>query len=188
MFGLYPAGPDWVQHFNAKTPARDIQQLLVKHAGFTPALFHQPYGPARGAVLAVRHGFVVMVHEENATELELVVAPDVETTNLLWSHSNGYASQWSAREIKALSGCDSWEELLKVAGTRFRAACTALERAIDGSIVPADPPAETATAVASPAVADPVISLPYPDDDDVPWLPSDYLHDVPQQEGFPCDR
>ncbi|HKR42437.1 MAG TPA: hypothetical protein VJU59_22660 [Paraburkholderia sp.] len=84
MFGLYPAGPDWVQHFNATSAAREIQQLLVKHAGFTAGLFHQPYGPARGAVIAVRHGFVVMVHEDDAAELELVVAPDVEMTNLLW--------------------------------------------------------------------------------------------------------
>ncbi|WP_322054921.1 hypothetical protein [Paraburkholderia bannensis] len=187
MFGLYPAGPDWVQHFNATTPVREIQQLLVKHAGFTAALLHQPYGPARGAVLAVRHGFVVMVHEENATELELVVAPDVEMTNLLWSHSNGYASQWSARELKALSGCDSWEQLLKAAGTRFRAACTALERAIDGSIVPTEVTAEPAARTAG-APADPVMSSSFPDDDDVPWLPSDYLHDAPPQEGFPCDR
>jgi hypothetical protein len=192
MFGLYPAGPDWVQQFNAKTPAREIQQLLVSHAGFTAALFHQPYGPARGAVLAIRHGFVVMVHEENAAELELVVAPDVEMTNLLWSHSNGYASQWSPRELNALSGCDNWEQLLKVAGTRFRAACTALERAIDGSLVPADPPAGTASTVSTVSAVhavvapDPVISSSYPDDDDVPWLPSDYLQDVPQ-EGL-CDR
>lgn len=193
MFGLYPAGPDWVQQFNAEMPARDIQQLLVKHAGFTAALFHQPYGPARGAVIAIRHGFVVMVHEEDAAEPELVVAPDVEMTNLLWSHSSGYASQWSPRELKALSGCDSWEQLLKVAGTRFRAACTALERAIDGSLVTAGPPAAPASdasavsAVHAVVAPDPVISSPYPDDDDVPWLPSDYLQDVPQ-EGLSCDR
>ncbi|CAB3808842.1 hypothetical protein LMG28688_06860 [Paraburkholderia caffeinitolerans] len=177
MFGLYPAGPDWVQHFNATSSARDVQQLLVKHAGFTAGLFHQPYGPARGAVIAVRHGFVVMVHEDNASEVELVVAPDVEMTNLLWSHSNGYASQWSPRELKALTACDSWEQLLKLAGTRFRAACTALERAIDGSIVPV-----------ATAPVDPVIAAPFPDDDDVPWLPSDYLHDAPVGEGIPCDR
>lgn len=187
MFGLYPAGPDWVRHFDATLSATDIQQLLVKHAGFTAALFHQPYGAARGAVIAVRHGFVVMVHERDASGLQLVVAPDVEMTNLLWSHSNGYASQWSARELKALSGCDSWEQLLTVAGTRFRAACTMLERAIDGSIVPAEVIAEPA-AQAAVAPADPVMSSSFPDDDDVPWLPSDYLHDVPPQEGFPCDR
>jgi hypothetical protein len=128
-----------------------------------------------------------MVHEENATELELVVAPDVEMTNLLWSHSNGYASQWSGRELKALSGCESWKQLLKVAGTRFRAACTALERAIDGSIVPAEVIAEPAPQTAG-APADPVMSSSFPDDDDLPWLPSDYLHDVPPQEGFSCDR
>jgi hypothetical protein len=181
MFGLYPAGPDWVQHFNATSPARDIQQLLVKYAGFTPGLFHQPYGPARGTVIAVRHGFVVMVHEDDASELELVVAPDVEMTNLLWSHSNGYASQWSPRELKALTACDSWEQLLKVAGTRFRAACTALERAIAGTIVPA------AVHPAPPPV-DPVIAASLPDDDDTPWLPSDYLHDAPGGEGMSCDR
>ncbi|MEM5314189.1 hypothetical protein [Paraburkholderia sp. JHI869] len=174
MFGLYPAGPDWVQHFNATCAAREIQQLLVKHAGFTAGLFHQPYGPARGAVIAVRHGFVVMVHDDDASELELVVAPDVEMTNLLWSHSNGYASQWSPRELKALTACDSWEQLLKLAGTRFRAACTALERAIDGTIVPAPEP------------VDPVIAASFPDD--VPWLPSDYLHDSLVGEGMPCDR
>lgn len=183
MFGLYPAGPAWVQHFTATTPAREIQQLLVKHAGFTAGLFHQPYGPARGSVIAVRHGFVVMVHDDNAREIECVVAPDVEMTNLLWSHSNGYASQWSPRELKALTACDSWEQLLTLAGTRFRAACTALERAIDGTIVPPAPAPATVT-----AVADPVIGASLPNDDDVPWLPSDYLHDVPLLEGLPCDR
>ncbi|MFP3709578.1 hypothetical protein SB783_36810 [Paraburkholderia sp. SIMBA_009] len=185
MFGLYPAGPAWVRHFNATSSATDIQQLLVKHAGFTAALFHQPYGAARGFVIAVRHGFVVMVHERDAAELELVVAPDVEMTNLLWSHSNGYASQWSARELKALTGCDSWEKLLKVAGTRFNAACTALERAVDGTIVP---PAPEPVVAAPVAAVDRIVSSSFPDDDDVPWLPSDYLQDVPFAEGLSCDR
>jgi len=182
MFGLYPAGPEWARHFTSTTPAREIQQLLVKHAGFTAGLFHQPYGPARGAVIAVRHGFVVMVHEVDAAEIEFVVAPDVEMTNLLWSHSNGYASQWSPRELKALTACESWEQLLTMAGTRFRAACTALERAIDGTI---EPPAPVPVKAAVP---DPVIAASLPDDDDVPWLPSDYLHEVPLVEGLPCDR
>ncbi|WP_321853249.1 hypothetical protein [Paraburkholderia tropica] len=195
MFGLYPAGPDWVRNFNATLSATDIQQLLVKHAGFTAALFHQPYGAARGAVIAVRHGFVVMVHERDAHELELVVAPDVEMTNLLWSHSNGYASQWSARELKALTACDSWEKLLAMAGTRFNAACTALERAIDGTIVPpavptpAEPEQVVAAApVAAIAAVDAIVSSSFPDDDDVPWLPSDYLQDVAFAEGLSCDR
>lgn len=199
MFGLYPAGPDWVRHFNATLSAVDIQQLLVKHAGFTAALFHQPYGPARGAVVAVRHGFVVMVHERDADELELVIAPDVEMTNLLWSHSHGYASQWSAREIKALTGCENWEQLLKMAGTRFSAACTALERAIDGTIVPPAPaqpaaPVERVATTVAVAPIDRIVSSSFPDDDDVPWLPSDYLHDDPAglpgmtDGGLPCDH
>lgn len=184
MFGLYPAGPAWVRHFNATSSATDIQQLLVKHAGFTAALFHQPYGVARGFVIAVRHGFVVMVHERDAAELELVVAPDVEMTNLLWSHSHGYASQWSARELKALTACESWEKLLKLSGTRFAAACTALERAIDGTIAPPAPEA----VVAAPVAVDRIVSSSFPDDDDVPWLPSDYLQDVQFAEGLSCDR
>jgi hypothetical protein len=179
MFGLYPAGPAWVQHFNATSPSRDIRHLLVKHAGFTAGLFHQPYGQARGTVIAVRHGFVVMAHEMQSDTPELVVAPDVEMTNLLWSHSSGYASQWSPRELKALTGCASWEALINHAGKSFREACSSLERAIDGSIVP---PAPHSVPV------DRVLSASLPDDDDAPWLPSDYLHDAPFGEGTSCDR
>lgn len=176
MFGLYPAGPDWVRLFNATSTPRDLQQLLVKHAGFTAGLFHQPYGQDRGTVIAVRHGFLVMVLDDHALKPELVVAPDVEMTNLLWSHSSGYASQWSPRELKALTGCDSWDMLLNRAGKWFSEACAAVERAVDGTLAP-------------PATApvDPVIASSLPDDDDVPWLPSDYLHDTPLGEGLPCD-
>ncbi|WP_028218887.1 hypothetical protein [Paraburkholderia oxyphila] len=177
MFGLYPAGPDWVQHFDPTSTARNIQQLLVKHAGFTAGLFHQPYGDARGTVIAVRRNFVVMCAELEADTPELVVAPDVALTNLLWSHSSGYASQWSPRELKALTGCNSWDMLLNCAGTWYREACSAVERAIDGTIVPAAPPP-----------VDPVIATPLPDDDDAPWLPPDYMHDAPIGEGMPCDR
>jgi hypothetical protein len=184
MFGLYPAGPDWVRHFTASISAREIQQLLVKHAAFTAGLFHQPYGRARGAVIALRRGFLVMTEDIDAVEPELVVAPDVELTNLLWSHSSGYASQWSPRELKALTRCESWQALLGESGGWFSEACSALERAIDGSLVS---PTSVPVPVAARAPADPGIGASL-GDDDVPWLPSDYLHDVLPVEGFQCDR
>ncbi|PVX85731.1 hypothetical protein [Paraburkholderia unamae] len=179
MFGLYPSGPAWVRHFTATVPAREIQQLLVKHAGFVAGLFHQPFGAQRGAVIAQRNGFVVMTDDLEASHAELVVAPDVELTNLLWSQSSGYANQWSARELHALTGCDGWESLLKAAGNWFSRAGDDLALAVAGTL------GAKPVAPAAPAI-DPVLSVSFPDDDDAPWLPSDYLHETPFAEGMSC--
>jgi hypothetical protein len=57
--------------------------------------------------------------------------------------------------------------------------------ACDGTIVP---PAPEPVVAAPVAAVDRIVSSSLPDDDDVPWLPSDYLQDVPFTEGLSCDR
>ena len=50
MFGLYPAGPNWVRTFAlGDCSSRDLQKSLVDLAGFTAAIQHQPFGQHRGA-------------------------------------------------------------------------------------------------------------------------------------------
>jgi hypothetical protein len=176
MFGLYPAGPAWIRHFTASTQMRDLQQLLVKHAGFTAGIFHQPFGADRGAVIAQKGCFLVLGSTVDAGNPELAVVPDVQTQNLLWSFNTGYASQWSDRELLALTSCSGWEALLKQVGQEFNAICTFVEQALDGSLVPPAPQ------------PDPLLSRMLADDDDAPWLPSDYLFDSPMPETPSCAR
>jgi hypothetical protein len=48
--------------------------------------------------------------------------------------------------------------------------------AIDGTLAkPVEPPR-----------SDRIVAASFPDDDDVPWLPSDYLHDAPGPEVLTC--
>ncbi|MFC0402976.1 hypothetical protein [Paraburkholderia rhizosphaerae] len=176
MFGLYPAGPSWIRHFNGSTQARELQQLLVKHAGFTAGIFHQPFGPDRGAVVAQKGSFLVLGSDIDAGNPELAVVPDVQTQNLLWSFNTGYANQWSDRELRALTGCTGWDALLRQVTAEFGAICTFVERALDGSLVPPAPQ------------PDPLLSRMLADDDDAPWLPSDYLFDSPMPEAPSCVR
>ncbi|CAE6837041.1 hypothetical protein R69658_06551 [Paraburkholderia aspalathi] len=183
MFGLYPAGSNWVRHYNATASARLLQQDLVNHARFTAGIFHQPFGAERGAVLAQRDSCLVLTNSIDSDQPELVVVPDVEMQNLLWSFNSGYANQWGSRELKVLTGCDNWDGVLKHAAAQFAKVCDDVQRAVDGTLVkPA--PAETASVDARP---DPVLSASFSNDDDVPWLPSDYLFDSPIPGGAPCD-
>ena len=179
MFGLYPAGSDWTRRFLSSAPARDVQQLLVNHAAFTAGIFHQPFGTDRGAVVAQRDSVLVLAAPADGDASEFAVVPDVQLQNLLWSFNQGYAMQWSDRELRVLTGCDGWDALLKKAAADFAKACDTVNAAIDGSLVkPVEPPKPT------PVIAARMPELP--DDDDAPWLPSDYLHDAPGPEVLSC--
>lgn len=182
MFGLYPAGSNWVRHYNATATARLLQQDLVKHAGFTAGIFHQPFGTARGAVLAQRDSCLVLSDFTESESPELVVVPDVEMQNLLWSFNSGYANQWSGRELKALTGCDDWDRLLKQATSQFAKVCDDVEKAVAGKLVQTPPPVPASKGDGP----DQVVSASFHNDDDAPWLPSDYLFDSPVPEESSC--
>jgi hypothetical protein len=178
MFGLYPAGPQWVRHFSAKVTPRSIQQLLTEHAGFTAGIFHQPFGDLRGAVLAQMGNCLVLASAAESGSSDLAVVPDVQMQNLLWSFETGYANQWGARELHALTGCNNWDALLREARGEFSRVCEFVGRAVDGTLVKAAPT----------AAPDPIVGMMYSNDDDVPWVPSDYLYDAPASEGPSCAR
>jgi hypothetical protein len=176
MFGLYPAGPQWVRHFSAKTAPRSIQQLLTEHAGFTAGIFHQPFGDLRGAVLAQMGNCLVLASSVDSHSSDLAVVPDVQMQNLLWSLNCGYASQWGARELQALTGCDNWDALLRQASAEFSRVSEVVGKAVDGTLVKPAP-------AASP---DPVVGVMYSNDDDAGWVPPDYLFDAPAMEVPSC--
>jgi hypothetical protein len=176
MFGLYPAGPIWTRYFTANAPVHEFQQLLVRHAGFTAGIFHQPFGTGRGAVIAQKGCFLVLGSTSNGNEPELAIVPDVQTQNLLWSFNVGYANQWSERELRALTGCSGWDVLLKQVGQEYASVCSFVERALDGSLIPAKPK------------PDPLLSRMLDDDDNAVWLPPDYQFDSPMPEESSCGR
>jgi hypothetical protein len=176
MFGLYPAGPRWVRHFSSKQTPREIQQLLTENAGFTAGVFHQPFGDHRGAVIAQKGNCLILAAAGNANSSDLVAVPDVQTQNLLWSFNSGYANQWGARELHALTGCDNWDALLKMVSAEFADVCDAVRRAADGTLARR----------AADAAPDPVVGMMFSNDDDVPWVPSEYLYDAPAPEGSTC--
>ncbi|WGS55053.1 hypothetical protein LFL96_36875 (plasmid) [Paraburkholderia sp. D15] len=174
MFGLYPAGSNWVRHFNAAASARMLQHDLATYARFTAGIFFEPFGVERGAVIAQRDCCLVLADAINADEPEIVVVPDVEMQNLLWSFNSGYANQWSGRELKALTGCGSWDQVLKQASAQFAKVCDDVEKCIAGEFVKAS------TLVA--ANPDPSVPVSFYNDDNAPVLPSDYLFDSPLPE------
>ncbi|WP_020423678.1 hypothetical protein [Cupriavidus sp. WS] len=148
------------------TQADLVARLCDNHSFVRGAQF-QPFGPNRGAVVAVRaHMLVMVLHTEGGTTW-LSVAPSKEIQDLLWSFSNGYASQWSAMELKALSGCDDWNALQAMAHGQFAAAVRSLERAIAGMPEYDAPPVLDAL------------------DENTLELPPDYLQSV-SLEDAPC--
>ncbi|AME28640.1 hypothetical protein AXG89_33160 (plasmid) [Burkholderia sp. PAMC 26561] len=134
MFGLYPAGSDWIRTFASEhRPAREIQKSLVDHAGFTAAIFHQPFGEHRGAVIA-QSGKVLVMSATAPGICNIAVTPTVELQHLLWSYREGYATQWSAMEIRTLTGHSGWDELLISARREFAKVCDLVSAAIDGTL------------------------------------------------------
>ncbi|MBR8191567.1 hypothetical protein ACRPM7_05105 [Burkholderia vietnamiensis] len=173
MFGLYPAGANWTKFIACRTNVRTLQQSLVECAGFVAGIFHQPFGQQRGVVVAERNGFLVLADSIEADGAELVVVPDVQLQNLLWSFNSGYAGQWSPRELHALTGKADWNALLTHCAAEFRGLCEVVERAADGKL-------------SKPAPAPTAADVPWPDDGNEAWLPTEYLHDAPFQEASPC--
>jgi hypothetical protein len=157
MFGLYPAGSEWVRVFALDDQdERDIQKSLVDHAGFTPAILHQPFGKDRGAVLA-QSGPMLVLRATTPGSNQIVVTAAVEMQHLLWSYHTGMATQWSPMEIRTLTGYVGWDELLTCARREFARACEKVEAAIAGKL-------HAPVAVAERV--DPMVE-PFPDDDDV---------------------
>ncbi|SAL84808.1 hypothetical protein AWB67_06776 [Caballeronia terrestris] len=136
MFGLYPAGPSWVRTFAlGDCSSRDLQKSLVDLAGFTAAIQHQPFGQYRGAVLA-QFGQTLLLLSTTPGACEAAVTPTVEMQHLLWSYQEGYASQWSAAEIRSLTGHSGWSELLTNARHEFSRTCDQVAAAVDGTLQP----------------------------------------------------
>lgn len=134
MFGLYPAGPEWVRSFSlADNSASDIQKALVDFAGFNTAIQHQPFGQHRGAVLA-QFGQTLLLLATTPGATEVAVTPTVQMQHLLWSYQEGYASQWSSAEIRSLTGYSGWSELLTNARREFSRACDHVSSALDGRL------------------------------------------------------
>ncbi|BCF95257.1 hypothetical protein [Paraburkholderia largidicola] len=190
MFGLYPAGAQWVRHFSANRAPRDIGKVLTVHGGFNAGIFHTPFGEHRGAVIAQSGRFLILAAVVNVANAELAVVPDVQMQNLLWSFETGYANQWGPRELLALTGVDNWDGLIRRTSAEYAAVCKTVEGAVDGALekraVEAAAAAEVAKAEAltRAATPDPVVGRMFPSDDDAPWLPSDYLFDAPEVQ--PC--
>lgn len=197
MFGLYPAGAQWVRHFSANRAPRDIGKVLTGHAGFNAGIFHMPFGEHRGAVIAQSGRFLILAAAVNVAQAELAVVPDVQMQNLLWSFETGYANQWGPRELLALTGVDNWNQLLQRTAAEYAAVCKSVSDAVDGSLerrameaakvaaaaeaAKADTEAKAAQRAAAP---DPIVGRMFSNDDDAPWLPSDYFFD--SSEVQPC--
>jgi hypothetical protein len=174
MFGLYPAGPRWTRRFISGISAGQIRERLVEVASFTAGKLLEPFGKERGAVIASHQGFLVMVDTDlNGTDV--VVVPDVHLQNLLWSVNAGFASQWSDREIKLLTGLGGWNEMLQDSSRKLDFISGIVEQAIDGRLVKPQPVESRATPQQQPGDGE------FPGDES--WIPSDYDYLVPVTQG-----
>jgi hypothetical protein len=173
MFGLYPAGPRWSKRFMSTINAGKVRECLVEVAGFAVGTLFEPFGKDRGAVIASHQGFLVMV-ETDLEGVELVVVPDVQLQHLLWSMNSGCASQWSDREIKILTGCDNWDDLLKESSRKLKFISSMVEQAIEGKLVNVQP-------VEGPEVIQPPADVSSRGDES--WVPSEYDYMVPVTYG-----
>lgn len=169
---LYHAGPEWLFVEETFINRSAMAKRLCDQHGFTQCMMYEPFGPGRGAVIAKRDHMLVMALGEAGGNTFFAVAPSKEMQDLIWSFSNGLASQWSELELRALTGKQDWAAVMKLAGQEFSAARRSVERAIAGELEPDAP------------------SLP-----DVPqWdegameVPSDYLHSCNGSEVSECVR
>ncbi|MDC6177111.1 hypothetical protein [Ralstonia solanacearum] len=165
---LYPAGPEWARCFEVDMPATELAARLVSKHEFTRAMLFQPFGHGRGAVITTRGHMLVMAVETDGQRTIFTVAPTVQMQNLLWSLSNGYTSQWSETELKILTGCSNFRDVLELARTQFAAALRSFERALAGK----------------PEVD---VVITHDDSHDVLEIPSDYYVTGFGSEGAPCD-
>ncbi|MFS8980218.1 hypothetical protein PO002_38170 [Cupriavidus necator] len=168
---LYPAGPDWAHTFQTALAAPTLAARLADAHGFTRGIQFQPFGAGRGAVIAQRDHLLVLAVYAADDQHWYEVTPSLEMQNLLWSFSHGYASQWSALELKALSGCSAWPDVIALARQQFAAAVRSLERALAGL----------------PERDEPAIVPDMPSyDGDVMELPGDYLASMTGVEVAEC--
>ncbi|MFC4518500.1 hypothetical protein [Cupriavidus pinatubonensis] len=166
---LYHAGPNWLHVEESATTRTDLAKRLCENHQFTQCMMYEPFGHGRGAVIARRDHMLVMAITTGGGNTWYAVAPSKELQDLIWSFSNGFAGQWSALELRAVTGLDDWTALLQMAGVQFAAAVRSVARAIAGQ-----PEREL------PATAEmPVF------DGDAMELPSDYLHSF-GLEGVEC--
>lgn len=173
MFGLYPAGPRWTRRFISGIGAAQIRERLVELASFTAGALLEPFGKERGAVIATHQGFLVMV-DADLTSTDVVVVPDIQLQNLLWSMNSGFASQWSNREIKLLTGLGGWDELLQDSSRKLEFISSMVEQAIDGRLVKPQP------AEGQPATSQSRDGASSADDS---WVPSEYDYLEPVTAG-----
>nr|WP_315595285.1 hypothetical protein [uncultured Cupriavidus sp.] len=167
---LYHAGPDWLFVEETFINRSDMAKRLSEQHDFTQCMMYEPFGHGRGAVIAKRDHMLVMALGEAGGNTFFALAPSKELQDLIWSFSNGLASQWSEVDLRALTGQQDWDAVMKLASQQFAAARRSVERAIAGK------PEQDAP------------SLP-----DVPqWeetameVPSDYLHSFTGSEVPEC--
>nr|WP_315593798.1 hypothetical protein [uncultured Cupriavidus sp.] len=142
---LYHAGPDWLFVEETFINRSDMAKRLCEQHGFTQCMMYEPFGPGRGAVIAKRDHMLVMALGEAGANTFFAVAPSKELQDLIWSFSNGLASQWSQLELRALTSREEWGAVMTMAAEQFSAARRSVERAIAGkpahdTPVPADMP------------------------------------------------
>ncbi|RZT29071.1 hypothetical protein [Cupriavidus agavae] len=166
----YPAGPDWLFVEETAINRSDMAKRLAEDHGFTQCMMYEPFGPGRGAVIAKRDYMLVMALGEAGGNTFFAVAPSKELQDLIWSFSNGLASQWSPLELRALTGHEDWAAVMKMAASQLADARRSVERAVSGKLEK-----EGAT------VADVTLY-----DENVMEMPSDYLHSFDAQETFEC--
>ena len=172
MFGIYPAGILWVRRFISAINAAEIRERLVNKASFTAGTLIEPFGKGRGPVIASHQGFLVMV-ETDLKDTDIIVVPDVQLQNLLWSMNSGFSSQWSDREIKLLTGHSGWDDLLQDSNRKLAFISNMVEQAIDGRLLKPQS-SESQQHIESFT--------------EEPWIPADYdnLVLITEGGGSPC--
>jgi len=169
---VYPAGPQWTRTFEAALTASELARRLCEAHGFQEANLYEPFGHGRGAVIAKCGHLLVMALHTDDGKTWFSLTPTKELQDLLWSFSNGYASQWTTLELKLITGCDNWDALLMLAGKQFASAESSVDRAILGK-------AEVVRS--TPAEMPPFYG-------DCIELPPDYLQTVAESEVLECVR
>ncbi|CAG9186103.1 hypothetical protein [Cupriavidus pampae] len=157
---LYHAGPDWLFVEETFINRSDMAKRLADLHGFTQCMMYEPFGTGRGAVIAKRDHMLVMALGEAGGSTYFAVAPTKELQDLIWSFTNGLASQWSQLELRALTGLEDWSAVMKLAGAEFAAARRSVERAIAGK-----PERDVPIAAEMPTF-----------DENAMEVPPDYLH------------
>lgn len=166
---LYHAGPQWVQVFETLVNRTDLAKALCEQHGFTQCMLYEPFGAGRGAVIAKRGHMVVMDIGADGGAHWYAVAPAKELQDLIWSFSNGFAGQWSALELKIISGHGDWKPLLEMAGRQFSDVVRIVEQTIAGPAQDSHPVQQLTDF-----------------NDDAMEVPADYFHSLSSTEVVEC--